>query len=385
MSHDAETPPTPRKSSPWRGPAIAGCTLLALWLAFEALCRVVDLPALSLAELDPLSSARERLIVGPHPYLGYSNKPGYVHEATDAQRYSINHNSLGFRGRETSWEKPAGVWRVLCMGGSSTYGLGPTSDETNWPARLEAHLNDAAPAKRVEVINAGCQGWSTFESFINLGIRGVDFQPDLVVVYQMFNDMRCALYPGVQRDNTHWRAVWPVERRGALDRVLERSRLFLTWRRYGTDWWESQKNLSAWAIVDMGRFKDNFAQPTDPQLGLANYQRNLIDIIGLAHAHGAEVLLATECMRVSDFDLFSSGPLQREWYQRFSDVVGEAANERSVPFCDARAVLEPEAERQRAERGQDTLFTREVHLTDEGCDLLGRTLAARILELGLVK
>jgi hypothetical protein len=31
------------------------------------------------------------------------------------------------------------------------------------------------------------------------------------------------------------------------------------------------------------------------------------------------------------------------------------------------------------------VFTREVHLTDEGCDLLGRTLAARIVELGLIR
>jgi lysophospholipase L1-like esterase len=368
-----------------RAVAIFVGTLLVIWVLFELVCRVVDLPKLTLAELDPLTHAREQLIVQPHPYLGYANKPGYAREKTEKNPTSARHNSFGFRGPETTWNKPDGVWRVFCMGGSSTYGLGPTSDETNWTARLEAHLNAANPPKRVEVINGGCQGWSTHESLINLSIRGVNLQPDLVLVYQTFNDMRCALYPGVKRDNTHWRAVWPVERPNALVDALENSYAFLAWRRYGTNWWETYANLSAWAIVDVGKYKDNFAQPTDIPRGMANYQRNLVTIIALAHAHGAEVLLTPECMRMSDFDLFSSGPQQRAAFEEISGIVERVASERSVPFCDARSVLEREADRQRAEKGSDTVFTREVHLTDEGCDLLARTLSARILELGLIQ
>jgi hypothetical protein len=72
-------------------------------------------------------------------------------------------------------------------------------------------------------------------------------------------------------------------------------------------------------------------------------------------------------------------------------ILGEVANERGVPYCDARAALEAEADRQRAETGLDRIFVRpdkrngEVHMTDEGCDLLARTFAARIVELGLLK
>ncbi len=365
--------------------AIALGTLAVMFAGFELACRVFTLPKLSLKELDPLTHAREQLVVGAHPYLGYSNKPGYVHEPTEKQPHSTHHNSFGFRGRETTWEKPGGVWRIFCMGGSSTYGLGPMSDEANWTSRLEHHLNAAGLPKRVEVINGGCQGWSTHESLINLAIRGVDLRPDLVLVYQTFNDMRCALYPGVRRDNTHWRAVWPIARPNPVDRVLESSYTYLAWRRYYTDWWAQSSNLGAWAIVDLGKYKDNYAQPTDKALGMLNYQRNLVSIVGVARAHGAEVMLAPECVRVSDFDLFSSGAIQREAFEEITRIVEVVANERGVPYCDARSVLEPEADRQRAAKGQDTVFTREVHLTDEGCDLLGRTLAARIVELGLVK
>lgn len=380
------TPPSSSVAPRWRrAAAIVSGTFLAIFVLFELLCRAVELPKLTLAQLDPLTHAREQLIVEAHPYLGYANKLRYAREKTDKNPTSAHHNSFGFRGPETTWAKPDGVWRIFCMGGSSTYGLGPTTDETNWPARLEVHLNAASPTKRVEVINGGCQGWSTHESLINLALRGVDLEPDLVLVYQTFNDMRCALYPGVKRDNTHWRAVWPIERPNAVVDTLEKSYAFLAWRRYGTDWWEKNSNLAAWAIVDMGKYKDNYAQPTDLPRGMANYQRNLVTIIGLAHAHGAEVLLAPECMRMSDFDLFGSGAQQRDAFEQITRIVEKVASERSVPFCDARGALEREAERQSVEKGQDSVFTREVHLTDEGCDLLGRTLAARIVELGLIK
>jgi hypothetical protein len=179
--------------------------------------------------------------------------------------------------------------------------------------------------------------------------------------------------------------VWPIERPNYVLDTLEKSYAFLAWRRYGTDWWEKNSNLAAWAIVDMGKYKDNYAQPTDIPRGMANYQRNLVSIIGVAHAHGAEVLLAPECMRMSDFDLFASGAQQRPAFEEISAIVERVAVERSVPFCNPRPVLEGEAERQRAADGADKVFTREVHLTDEGCDLLGRTLAARIVELGLIR
>ena len=69
----------------------------------------------------------------------------------------------------------------------------------------------------------------------------------------------------------------------------------------------------------------------------------------------------------------------------------DVAQERGVPLCDARAVLESTADAQRAESGTDRIFVRpdkkngEVHMTDEGCLLLAQTLAKRIAELGLVK
>lgn len=359
---------------------------------FEATCRLAPLPGLSRAELDPTKEQFKNSRVVPHPYLAYAGRPDFRVEPTDKSPLLVSHNSLGLNGPETTWEKPAGVFRIVCLGGSSTYGIGPSSTFTNWPVVLQEELNRVGLAKPVEVLNLGLQGYSTFESQINLALRGVEFRPDLVLVYHTINDLRCALYPGVVRDNTHWRAVWPVERTDKLRDAFESSYTFLALRRYATDWLERQRDLGTYVIVDFGKYApDDYAQPTDLDLGFSIFRRNLVSIVGIARAHGAEVLLATEAVRLGDFDRFGSSELQKQGFERMTKLIGEVANERSVPYCDVRAVVEAEADRQRAADGVDRIFVRpdkrngEVHLTDEGCALVARTFATRIVELGLVK
>jgi lysophospholipase L1-like esterase len=375
-----------------RGLRISLVTVLAALLLFEIACRFLPVPSMSRDELDPLAASLREGRVGPHPYLAYANKPSYVHVPTAKDPSSVHHNSLGFRGRETTWEKPPGTFRILCLGGSSTYGIGPSSDETNWTSRLEAHLNAASPPRPVEVINGGCQGYSTFEMAILLQVRGIALSPDLVICYEAINDMRCALYPNVQRDNTHWRAVWPVERKSGFERACEESYVFLAWRRYLTDWWAEGQQLGRYVIVDFGKYyPDDYAHATDADLGFANVQRNLASIVGTARAHGAEVMFVAQGMRMGDFDRFGSRDAQKQGFERVIALVRAIASERGAPFCDARAVLDAEADRQRAADGKDRIFVRpeqrngEVHLTDEGCDLLARTIAARIVELELIR
>ncbi len=364
---------------------------------FEVACRLAPLPGLSRAELDPTKDQFKNSRVVPHPYLAYAGRPDFRVEPTEKAPLLVSHNSLGLNGPETTWEKPEGVYRIVCLGGSSTYGIGPSSTFTNWPVVLQQELNLRGLAKPVEVLNLGLQGYSTFESQVNLALRGVEFRPDLVLVYHTINDMRCALYPGVVRDNTHWRAVWPVERPDRVRDALETSYTFLALRRYATDWLARQRDLGTYVIVDFGKYlPDFYAQPTDPDLGFSNFRRNLVSIVGMARAHGAEVLLATQAVRMGDFDRFGSTALQKQGFERMTKLIGDVANERSVPYCDVRTPVEAEADRQRAASGADRIFVRpnsekpgvgngEVHLTDEGCALVARTLAERIVELGLVK
>src|SRR6266700_1734724 len=67
----------------------------------------------------------------PHPYLVYTLNPNtkWYYKSYYGIEPKQMVNSLGFRGKETTMEKPDGVFRIVCSGGSTTFGLGEP-DET---------------------------------------------------------------------------------------------------------------------------------------------------------------------------------------------------------------------------------------------------------------
>ena len=81
-----------------------------------------------------------------HPFMGYEFRPGAERVGNieaGGQHYRIN--SLGMRGPEMAPEKAPGVYRILCLGGSTTFGSGASEGAKPYPARLEQHLNERAP------------------------------------------------------------------------------------------------------------------------------------------------------------------------------------------------------------------------------------------------
>jgi lysophospholipase L1-like esterase len=353
---------------------LALAALVGALLAAEIAFRVIW----TRDELDPYTAEMAKARVRPHPYLAYANKPDYEKQPTPDDPIQIAHNQLGFRGRETTWEKPAGRYRILCLGGSSTYGIGSSCDVATWPARLEQHLRGALPGRDIEVINAGCQGYSTHESLINLELRGVEFAPDLVLVYHSINDVRCALYPGAVRDNTHWRQVWPVERPSALQRRLERSYLYLAWRFYLTDWWAERQDLASYVIVDAWKYREQdwYSQPSGDQ-GFSNFHRNLVSIVAVARRHGARVAFITQALyEQGALKEALSRDIQLAGMARAREILYAVGAEDQVPVIDAETVLEA------AHAAGQRIFTDEVHLQDRGADLLGQTVAQELLKLG---
>lgn len=98
-------------------------------------------------------------------------------------------NSLGFRGREISAAKRPGVARVICLGGSTTFDIGTVGAAKPWPEVLERELRTRLGTDAVEVFNFGISGATSLDSLIDLQMRGLSFEPDLVIVYQGHNDL----------------------------------------------------------------------------------------------------------------------------------------------------------------------------------------------------
>ncbi len=100
-------------------------------------------------------------------------------------RHGFSTNSQGFRGtREYAIEKPAGVYRVIALGDSTTLGHGVEDGET-FSAVLERNLSATRP---VEVLNMGVSGFGTAEELIQLREVGVRYHPDLVLLGYWPND-----------------------------------------------------------------------------------------------------------------------------------------------------------------------------------------------------
>lgn len=91
-------------------------------------------------------------------------------------------NSKGLRSPETSYEKPAGVYRILNLGDSIVMGWGVRQEET-YGQQLEEILNEkAADGQKVEVINAGVPGWNLANERAFLEAEGMKYQPDLILL-----------------------------------------------------------------------------------------------------------------------------------------------------------------------------------------------------------
>ena len=81
-----------------------------------------------ISQLETRADALPRL--SPHRYLGYAPTPGY-------SRGPNRHNALGFRGAEVAVPKPPTAYRIVCLGGSTTYGDGVEDWHFTYPALLQ--------------------------------------------------------------------------------------------------------------------------------------------------------------------------------------------------------------------------------------------------------
>lgn len=364
---------------------IAACVAVGVALFFETVPRWIDFPGLTLDELNPLQLRQESSRrAGPHPYLSYALRPGW--SAPEGVREQASHNRLGFRGPEPEIPKPAGTFRILCLGGSSTYGSGPTKDEWTYPAVLQELLRSRG-ATAVETVNLGTKGWTSTESLINLCLRGWELEPDLVLVYHGTNDALAAMWPEPNWDQTHFRTTWTEVQRSGFERTLEKSRLYLMARTYFSDYGKSLLQLDHYTIKNQ---TSDYSEPDEnreiPERGVLTFVRNLRQIAVLSRAAGAQVAFVRQAFHPGE----GTGPNPHSGAVR-KRVLGQMlaaqellAAELDVPVIDTASELEARARQQLEADGKQRIFTNNVHLTNGGAREMAKGLSRELLRLDLV-
>ncbi|MDF1665850.1 MAG: SGNH/GDSL hydrolase family protein [Planctomycetota bacterium] len=113
---------------------------------------------------------------------GYSGRVLWPKELA----FDLKINQLGMRGPEVAVERTKGVYRILCVGDSNTFGLYSGEDAT-WPEVLRQQFKK--DGLEVEVLNSGCPGWSTADVARYLKEKALDkVKPDMVLHMFCGND-----------------------------------------------------------------------------------------------------------------------------------------------------------------------------------------------------
>jgi lysophospholipase L1-like esterase len=102
---------------------------------------------------------------------------------------TVTINSQRLRSEtEYGFEPAAGVIRIAMLGDSFTFGIGANNSET-YPAHLERLLAASSSIARFEVINAGVGGTGTGEQVRHFDLWVKQFNPHVVVLTAITNDV----------------------------------------------------------------------------------------------------------------------------------------------------------------------------------------------------
>lgn len=148
--------------------------------------------------------------------LGFELKPGYTNSNPDFIANYERTNTHGQRDRERTIQKPTGVKRILLLGDSVVEGYGlPEADTIS--SQLES-IYEKANTQSVEVLNFGVSAYCTLAETELLATKGVQFDPDVVVMVFVENDF----------DNFNREAfsLGGLQRPAAVEWLFKRSKLF---------------------------------------------------------------------------------------------------------------------------------------------------------------
>ena len=133
-----------------------------------------------------LALAGVRPVLYEHdPYVGFAAHIPLFVSAPGEDGREMMVTALNKRGffneQQFPRRKPAGSYRIFCLGGSTTYGR-PYNDKTSFCGWLRALLPKADPAHGWEVVNAGGISYASYR-VANVAEQLLEFEPDLFIIY----------------------------------------------------------------------------------------------------------------------------------------------------------------------------------------------------------
>ena len=313
-------------------------------------------------------SERGRLVLELSPHLLFTNRPGQDLEG-------LRVNAQGFRGADWELERSPGTRRIAVLGGSTAFGKAATRDARTFSGALEQQLDRV---RATEVLNAGGIGFDSNQERIVLATELLDYRPDLVILFDGWNDF----FNGGQRregrplEHPHFTELETAlaEGRRPWRGLLRQSAFFRALERRWPGWMLAF-DVSEPPDRSFGRFRH------EPE-AVAQYARNLERMVRLARAYGVASLVVPQPeifdrKEPTEFEQYKREQLEADGYADYArahwgDYV-EAA--RRVALAEGAAYL---AIQSIFDDLEGDVFTDPVHLTDLGHARVAQVLAPAV-------
>lgn len=183
-------------------------------------------------------------------------------------------------------------FRILCLGGSTTWSAKVSEAKKSYPAQLEKYLQNLG--YHVDVVNAGVSYYTSAEEVGTLAFRGIYTEPDLVLIHTGGNDIFPFLSPETyQPDYSHWRMV--DEQYDNLSRN-DMFRAFWhvpswTFRLFLTVILKPDAFIRAMVAKQPRSAEEDILDINDiSQRQAIGLEKNLTTLISIARGHGADVV-----------------------------------------------------------------------------------------------
>ena len=321
--------------------------------------------------------------------------PQEVQNVRDADGHVLTHiNERGYRGRSFAVPKPPGVIRFVVLGGSAAYDM-HAAEGHDWPHLVEASLRQAGH-DNVEVINAGTPGHASWDALGRLYAEIWMFQPDYVLVYEEWNDIK--YFPWLTPSRSLQRGFRPAPRSdagnglmvenpfiyytGPFDRLLCHSQLYTRLRRRFWWWRLGEIGLEGLLKGPADTSSEGYPDTYEPW-GPRQYELNLRLIADAARDVGATPVFLTQARLISDSNT------EAERKKICLDYVKLSYTGLSRAFADCDQALRRVAEAKGAElidlsrelSGRPELFTDQVHTTPAGSEAIARAVSEHLEHL----
>jgi len=293
------------------------------------------------------------------PNIRYTNSRG--------QEFRIN--SKGFVGPEFDDQPSSGVYRIIALGDSCTFGLW----QMVYPSVLERLLNDSGSARRFEVINEGIEGYNSTFALGRIRDELLRYRPKLMIIYIGWNDLMKTDPANASRvDEYRW-----------LAELLDRSYLIKAYKKL------LYVNLIPLVLRPSTSVGPEGARAFDHFVP-TRYRSNLEEMIRLLRRHNTEILLVTlptvvrpdmtaeELRRAHVFFPYFAGAygVSRllSLHGAYNRTIVEISRRQGVGLIDLAATFEPVTDK-------TSYFWDTMHPSEKGHALIADTLFRRIKEL----